>query len=237
MMRCIVVLVIAAPLGAAADPIADDLSTTRSQIGWGATVNPDRVNVWSQGGWDGGVQRAVVSATAEATVYPRASIVVNTSIGETSSNPRPSVGAAYQLIDPRSGVNGARVSLTYKPEGFTEPDGEFESVLVLSRRIAGNALRAMVAYGRDAEGKESDVEVGTSLVHRIASSFIVGGTARYRRGIAIKVGEPRWDTIGGAIGGVVRGRARFEVLVGADAVTYTVMQTGIVGLMSVGIDL
>ena len=164
-------------------------------------------------------------------------MVATATYGGLTDHTRPALGAAYQLLDPRDGGIGARLTLSYKPEGFTEPDGEIESVLILSRRIPGGVLRGMVAYGQDPDRHESDAEGGGSLVMRVAPDLVVGGTFRYRRGLVIKPGEPTWDALGGAIGGLAFGRSRIELMLGADGIRYTTAQWGIVGLVSFGTEL
>jgi hypothetical protein len=241
---CLAILFVVTPLVASAQPLdqADDLATVRSQIGWGTSVNPDRVGVWTEGGYNGGDHRAEVDATVEAAVLPRASVFATSQFGGeyVYSNPRPSVGAAYQIVDPRNGPNGARVTVAYKPEGFTESEGEIESVLVLSRKIRSDTVRVRVAYGQDPEGRESDAEGGGSFMHRATDHIVVGASSRYRHAIKVKTNlEPRWDLISGAVCGYVAGRSRVEVLVGVDSIAYTPSpaQTGMVGLLSVGTEL
>jgi hypothetical protein len=239
--RCLAALVLLAPLSAAASPATDDdLVTVRSQIGWGTSINPDRVGIWTEGGYNGGDHRAEVDATVEATLLPHASIFVTAQYGGVYTNARPAIGAAYQLVDPRTGPNGARITVAYKPEGFTEPEGEIESVLVLSRRIYGDTARIRAAYGQDPEGRESDAEIGGSYVHRASDNFTIGATSRYRHSIKVKtILEPRWDFIGGVVGGYVRGHSQVEVLFGVDSIAYTPnpAQTGLVAMVSVGTEL
>lgn len=238
----VVLIQLAAPLIAHGDPLAEpfDLATVRSQIGWGTSVNPDRVGIWTEGGWNGGDRRAEVDATVEATIFARASVFATAQYGGVYTNARPTLGAAYQVIDPRTGPNSARISVAYKPEGFTEPEGELESVLVLSRRIYGDAVRLRVAYGQDPEGAESDAEAGGSYMHRLNAGFEIGATSRYRHAIKVKTtAEPRWDFIGGAVGAYVRDRSRVELLFGVDSVAYTPnpAQTGVVAIVSVGTEI
>jgi len=229
----VVVTLAFVPSLASADPSAD-LVAARSRIGWGATLEPERVALSTEGGWNGGEARAQAHATVEAAVYDRASVFATTSY---EARARPSIGAAVQLLDPRRHAIGARLSVAYKPEGFTEPEGELEAVVIGVRPIGRDALRAMLAYGQDPEGNESDAEIGASYVHRATDHILVGGTARYRRGLAVKAGEPNWDAIGGAFAGYVPGAWRFELMIGGNAVDYMTVQTGLVGLLSVGADL
>jgi hypothetical protein len=235
MMKTIVVLLLLS-VTAAADP---DLSTERSQIGWGTSMNPERVGVWTEGGWSGGEHRAEVDATVEATVLPHASVFVTAQYGGDLTNARPAVGAAYQLLDPRQSANGARISVAYKPEGFTEPEGEIEGVLIVSRQIGTDSARLRGAYGQDPEGAESDGELGASYIHDVGP-FEVGGTSRFRHAIKVKTTlEPRWDFIGGAVGAYVRGRSRVELLLGVDVVAYTPnpAATGVLALVSLATEL
>ena len=239
LMKCVAVgAILLAPLVARADQ-REELATTRSAIGWGQSVNPDRVCMWSEGGWDGAAHRAEVDATVEATVFDRASVFATAQLGGVSTTARPAIGAAYQLVDPRTGTTGARVSVAYKPEGFTEPEGELESVLVLSQRFGGDVVRARLAYGQDPEGRESDAELGGSYLNRVGNVEL-GVTSRYRHAIKVKtLAEPRWDLISGVVGAYLRGRSRIELLVGVDALAYGTdpAQTGVVGLVSVGTEL
>src|SRR5439155_18098362 len=117
----VVAIVMAAAVTARADTLADsdELATTRSHIGWGTSINPDRVGIWSEGGWNGGDHRAEANATVEATVFARTSVFATAQYGGVYTNARPTLGAAFQLIDPRTSRNGARISIAYKPEGLT----------------------------------------------------------------------------------------------------------------------
>jgi len=238
-----VLVLVFAPLTAVADVADnDDLATIRSQVGWGASINPDRVGITGEGGYNGGAGRATANATLEATLFSRASVFANVDYGGIIDHARPALGAAFQIIDPRHGNYGLRASFAYKPEGFTEPEGELEGALVGSRRIGADAIRAMVAYGQDPDFNESDVELGTSYLHRASGHLVVGGTVRFRKALKLKMGvvEPDWDFIAGAVGGVWFARhTRAELLVGAYAVAYPGRSTGTgaIGLVSIGTEL
>lgn len=224
-------LAVAEPRFAIVEPV--DL-TLRSRVGWGSTVEPERVAVATEGGWNGAAARAEARGAIEAAIYGHASLFVSASY---EARARPSVGAAYQLLDPRRHALGARLSVAYKSEGFVEPEGELESSIVISRSIGADTARAMIAYGRDAEGSESDAEIGSSYVHQLTMRTLLGATARYRRGFSIRMDEPVWDIFGGVLAGFVPDRWRIEVLVGGNAVKQAAVQSGAVGLISVGFDL
>jgi hypothetical protein len=225
---------------ALADPVSEDASL-RSTIGWGNTVVPEHVSLSTEAGYDGAQQRTQATALVEATLITRLSIFATVTYGEeTTGVTRPAVGAAYQIFDPRSTAVGVRVSTAYKPEGFSEPEGEFETILVLSHMLRRDVARMFVAYGRDADGHESDAEVGAGYLHRATENFVFGATTRYRYAIALKdalIG-PRWDFIGGMVVDLAIDRWRFELLLGGGAVEINAATaTGLLGLVSLGIDL
>lgn len=239
-MKWPLVVVCALAARASADPIdaAGDDAALYSSVGWGQTIVPDRVSVTTQAGYDGAQQRAEATALVEATIIRRLSIFTAVTYGEEQTGAsRPALGAALQISDPRTSVLGARLSTAYKPEGFSEPEGEIETVLVLSKLIGRDVARMFSAYGRDPDGRESDVELGAGFLHRLADNWVVGVTTRYRYAIALKDPGPKWDFIGGAVGDLAIRRWRVELLLGGGAVETTAVATGLLGLASVGIDL
>lgn len=238
-MRCVKswvpALLALAPAIAAADPSPElELSAAKSRIGWGTTLGPDRVALATDGGWNGAEARAEMHAIVEARVIDRASVFVTTSY---EARARPGVGAAYQLLDPRSRALGLRASFQYKPEGFTEPEGELEGQLVAMRPLGGGAGRLLLAYGQDPEGNEADAELGASYVHHIAGAFVAGASARYRYGIAVKNGEPSWDLLGGAIAGFAPGAWRVELFLGGTALDRMGTKSGAVAMLGASADL
>ncbi|MEP6860145.1 MAG: hypothetical protein ABJE66_05965 [Deltaproteobacteria bacterium] len=165
---------------------------------------------------------------------------MTTQYGGEYTNARPAIGAVHQLVDPRHNPNGVWISVAYKPEGFTETEGEIESVLVLSRQIAGDSARMRGAYGQDPEGRESDAEIGGSYIHDLGAGLELGATSRFRHAIKVKTTlEPRWDFTGGALGAYVVRRSRIEVPLGVDAVEYTPNppETGVLALVSLATEL
>lgn len=229
----LIAIVSIVPSQAVADPVAD-LVAAKSRIGWGATLAPERVVLSSDGGYNGAEARAELHASIEARVIERASLFVTTSY---EARARPGIGAAYQLLDPVTRPIGLRASFAYKPEGFTEPEGELEAQLVVVRPLGRGAARAMIAYGQDPEGNEADAEAGASYVHHIAGAFVVGASARYRYGIAVKNDEPAWDVLGGGIAGWAPGAWRVELFLGGTALERMGTKSGAVAMLGASADL
>jgi hypothetical protein len=234
--RALVVLPFAGSV-AFADAPADD-AALHSSVGWGQTIVSNRASVTTEAGYDGAQQRAEATGLLEATIINRIAVFAAVTYGEeTPGVSRPALGAAVQLVDPRTFPVGARLGIAYKPEGFSEPEGEIETVLNLSHMFDRDVARVFAAYGRDPDGHESDVELAAGYLHRLATNWVVGATSRYRYAIALKDAGPRWDLVAGAVGDFLIDRWRIELLVGAGAVETTSVATGPLALASVGLDI
>ena len=220
-----------------ADAPPDD-AALHSSVGWGQTIVADRASVTTEAGYDGAQQRAEATGLLEATIISRVAVFAAVTYGEeTAGASRPALGAAVQIIDPRAFPVGARLSVAYKPEGFSEPEGEIETVMNLSHLFDRNVARVFAAYGRDPDGHESDVELGAGYLQRLARNWVVGVTSRYRYAIALKDAGPRWDLVAGGVGDFLIDRWRIELLVGAGAVDTTSVASGPLALASIGLDI
>jgi hypothetical protein len=231
-----------------ADAAANDDLSLRSQIGFGASIQPNSVSFSSEAGYDGAAGKAVASGAVEATLYKGLSVRASAEMGGLVKDNygRPAIGAAYQFLDPRTSPIGLRVSVTYKPEGFTEPEGEIESVAVVTRLIGKDSVRAFTAFGSDADNKENDGEVGGSYLHSFGDNFVAGGMSRYRRAFKVKTGsgEPNWDvTAGGIASYQFMKQARVELFVGDEtlnvtgATNNTGTKSGVLSLLGFGLDI
>src|SRR5450432_2069439 len=119
--KLVVALGVACGNSALADPPSED-ATLHSTVGWGQTVVPEHVSLTTAAGYDGAQQRAEATAVVEASLLSRVALFAAVTYGEeTTGASRPAVGAAFQLTDPRKAALGLRLSVAYKPEGFSEP--------------------------------------------------------------------------------------------------------------------
>jgi len=230
----------APPNGASADSSHLDLAL-RSQIGFGASIQPNVVSISSDGGYDGAAGKATGDIGVEAKIWRGFSIRASAELGGlTKDNGRPAIGGAYQFLDPYKDPVGLRVSVTYKPEGFTEPEGEIESVAVVSKLIGKDSFRGFAAFGGDPDFNESDGELGASYLHAFGDSIVAGAAGRVRDALKVKAGsgEPNWDITAGAIAAIlIQKGARIEAFVGDETINITSTKSGILGLLGVGLDL
>src|SRR5262249_9529154 len=147
---------------------------------------PNVVSLSSDGGYDGAAGKAIGNVGVEAAIYKGLSIRASAELGGLVKDfGRPAIGAADQFLDPHTPPVRLRLSVTYKPEGFTEPEGEIESVAVITRLIGKDSVRAFTAFGGDPEFAESDGELGGSYLHAFGDNFVAGGMGRYRRAFKV----------------------------------------------------
>lgn len=239
-MRAVAAVSFFAMMSVPAIAAADDGDTLalRSEVGLGTTVVPERVQVTSEAGYDGGADRVVARATAEAAVIKGLGVFAAVTYGEEASGvTRPAIGAAYQISDPRLHAIGARLSAAYKPEGFDEPEGELETVLMLSHIEGKSVVRALGAFGRDPDGHDSDVEAGASFQHAVLPNVAFGALTRFRYAIASKDTNIKWDLVGGVDVEIALKRWRIEGLAGASADSAMSVKTGALALVAIGLDL
>ena len=119
-------------------------------------------------GYDGARSAPIGSATAEVRVWGPFALRGGAEYSSVRKEARPTIGGRVQLLrQERHGVDGS-LSVFYRPEGFTEPEGEIETFVSLGRRFDRISVLGNLVYGQDPEGNERDGEV------RFASLYAVG---------------------------------------------------------------
>jgi len=133
----------------------------------------------AQTGYDGARNQATLRSFAQATVYGPLALrlgVASSSAGRLA----PSAGARVQLLNQRDYGFSLAASIFYKAEGFTELEGEIESVLSAARRFDDWLLLTSIAYGQDPEGHERDAELTLACMLQLSRFAHVGLEARGR---------------------------------------------------------
>ena len=116
---------------------------------------------------------------------------------------RPTVGVIWQAARRQQiGVDLA-VSVAYRPEGFTEPEGEVESVIAASRHFGALVGVANLAYGQDPEANEQDAEARIAVLGHLSRPLTVGVDSRVRLALKTKPGSPedgqKYDLLAGPL--------------------------------------
>lgn len=182
-----------------------------------AIATPAQAEVRVEGGWTTAGGDPVGVARAELRVWRDLSILGGAQLTSTRGV-RPRVGAAYQVRDPRRAPIGVRVQVEYKPEGFTEAEGEVEVTAAFSRRGAIDGAVALT-YGQDPEGRERDAEAFAFATVSPSEPTAVGAVARTRVGLGDRLEDGRrWDLMAGGYGGVVIAGIAFDLTVGLEHV-------------------
>jgi hypothetical protein len=112
---------------------------------------------------------------------------------------------AQALQQERAGID-LGFGAYYKPEGFTEAEGEIELVAAFGRRFGRLATFANLVYGQDLEATERDGELRLAALYSVSSSVQAGFDSRLR--VDLGEGEEEHRT---------EGAAEYDLLVGPTA--------------------
>jgi hypothetical protein len=181
----------------------DSDALVRAQISGGPAAAAPGLGASVSGGWGGAHAQAIGGFTAEALLSGR--LTIRGGVDYDAGKTRPSASVAYTIYDPTAHAVGLLVGVAYKPEGLTEPEGEFEGTVALSRVVGAGLASASVTYGQDADFNEHDGEAALSLVEPVAQRIALGGVTRMRDGLGSSTDlGARWDGLAG-------GMARFQI--------------------------
>lgn len=156
------------------------------------------------GGYDSARGTAIANVTAEVRIWGPIALRGGAEYSPTRKEPRPTIGGRVQLLNQeRHGVDGS-LSVFYRPEGFTEPEGEIETFISVGRRVGRVMLLGNLVYGQDPEGNERDGEVRLGSLYSLSDRVTLGLETRLRFAIGPQKGtmaaaEPKLDFLAGPI--------------------------------------
>jgi hypothetical protein len=154
-------------------------------------------------GYDGARSAPIGGATAEVRVWGPFAIRGGAEYSTQRKEARPSIGGRVQILrQERHGIDGS-LSVFYRPEGFTEPEGEIETFVSLGRRFERVSLLGNLVYGQDPEGNERDGEIRFASLYGVGR-WSVGLDSRLRFALGTQKGtmaaaEPKFDLLAGPI--------------------------------------
>jgi len=132
------------------------------------------------GGYDSARERTQFEALADVTIIGPVALRLGALYGQRQDTFRPTIGLRVQaLSQERQGIDFG-VGAFYKPEGFTEAEGEIEVMLMFARRFARISTFANIVYGQDPEGRERDGELRLGALYAVSAPLQVGLDARLR---------------------------------------------------------
>jgi hypothetical protein len=191
------------------------------------------------GGYDGARAAPLGSATAEVRVWGPFALRGGAEYSSVRRSPRPSIGGRVQLLSQeRHGIDGS-LSVFYRPEGFTEPEGEIETFVALGRRFGRIAVLGNLVYGQDPEGNERDGELRFASLYG-AGRWTFGVDSRLRFAIgtqksAMAQAEPKFDLLAGPVAAAAVGPVAFFAQAGPSVLKVTsTTSAGVAALAGVG---
>ena len=203
-----------------------------------ARLNAGRAFVSVNGGFDGARNQPIMSAVTEVQLWGPIALRGGAEYSANRETMRPTIGARVQLLNQREhGVDGS-VGTFYRPEGFTEPEGEIETAVALGRQAGRLALLGNLVYGQDPEGNERDGEVRVAARYDMDRwSLGFDGRARFAIGAQNNpkaAAEPKVDLIAGPLAAVTIGPLALFTQIGASVLKTTETHAGIAALGGVG---
>ncbi len=218
---------------ASAEP-GDSTTIIRAQLPGGPDAAAPGIGASVEGGWGGARAEAVGAFTAEALLWGR--VTVRAGVGYDVGVTRPTAGVSYQFLDPYRSAVGLLAGVAYKPEGLTEPEGEIESTVALSRRVGDGLASAAITYGQDADFVHHDGEAALALVEPVAQQVAVGGLTRFRSGLGSTTDlGARWDSLAGAVGRIQLDAYTVTAIGGAEVVGATMGGTRLGAMVTLAV--
>lgn len=168
-----------------------------------ARVGSTAAFAWGLSGYDTSRKAGLFDAIAEVRLWGPVALRGGATYSNTSDRLRPNIGARVQVLRQEAhGVDGS-VSVFYKPEGFTEAEGEIETTVALAHAFDGLTVAGNLVYGQDPEGNERDGELRLNLFRR-RGRLAYGLDARARFALGTQKGraasrEPTVDALGGPL--------------------------------------
>jgi hypothetical protein len=194
------------------------------------------------GGYDSAKAAPVMQSFAEARVMGPVALRVGAALRDGEDELAPSIGVRAQLLSQeRHGVVGA-VALFYKAEGFTEGEGELETVLSFGTRVGRTLLIGNLAYGQDPEGNERDGELRAAALVQLPPGLQLGFDARGRFDLGSEPSklrasnEPTYDVDAGPVASLALGPVALAAHVGVSVIRRLDQQAegGVVALAGLG---
>jgi hypothetical protein len=134
------------------------------------------------GGYDGATSNPVATATAEAWLIPRLSLMAG--FGSTTQpgdvRLRAEGGLRLMVLDQRRHGINATIGFVYRQDRFANEEGTLEWSALLSRRFGATLALARLLYAQDGEGDDHEGEFRVAGLHDIGRKLLVGIDGRVR---------------------------------------------------------
>lgn len=178
------------------------------------------------GGYDTPRKQGQLEGTADVTLIGPLAARIGVLYGKSNDRLRPSAGLRVQALSQKSdqGID-LGFGAFYRPEGFTEAEGEIEVAAMAAHSFGRLVLFANLVYGQDPEAAERDAEVRLASLYAVSARFMAGIDTRLRFDLGSDAGERRTE-----------GEAEFDLVAGP-TVSYVLGEIALVaqaGVSGVG---
>jgi len=131
---------------------------------------------------DGATHTSTADLNGEVHVWGPARLVlrVDNVFAANGGKARPGIGAAVQLLDERKSGVASSLYVSYKAEGFTEAEGEIESLVSFGKQLGPVHGTLNLAYGQDPDNVERDGEIALGLHVEPMHGLFTGVVGRFR---------------------------------------------------------
>jgi hypothetical protein len=169
------------------------------------------------GGYDSARKSAQSEALVDVSIFSWLAARAGFLYTQRPNQTRPTLGLRAQVLSQdRFGIDlGA--GTYYRPEGFTESEGEIELVVSVARRFGRLGTFANLVYGQDPEAAERDGEVRFGALYAVNASLQAGIDARLRVDLGSEEGKRR-----------VEGGAEYDLVFGPTA-SYALGPIAVIG--------
>ncbi len=248
-----IALLLCGPLGDARAQLRDDgarvpaeTAARSAQAGMflpytmAARTDSQRAFVLALGGYDQARRSAQLESTADATLFGPLAARAGVLYGQSGHRMRPSAGLRVQALSQNAHYLDLSLGAFYRPEGFTEAEGEVEAVLAFGRSFGRLGTFANLVYGQDPEGNERDGEVRVAALYTLGARVQSGLDLRLRfdlgsaQGARRVPGEADYDFVAGPVLSYALGPMALLAQLGLSAVGQSHPRLGPVALAGLG---
>lgn len=207
-----------------------------------ARTDSQRAFVLAFGGYDSAKDSAQSEAVVDVTTVDWLALRAGVLYLQSPSRVRPMFGVRAQALKQENAGIDLGFGVYYKPEGFTEAEGEIEVVAAFGRRFGKLSTFANLVYGQEPEAEERDGEVRLAALYSLSSSVQAGLDARMRfdlgeeegeEGEAREEGHGEYDLIVGPTASLAMGPMAAILQLGLSVQGTEPAQTGAVALIGV----
>jgi len=193
------------------------------------------------GGYDSTAETGVFDSEVRVRLYGPLTLDAGVTYSAATEEMRPRIGAAVQILkQEKTGVD-MTLQLSYKAEGFTEPEGEIEFEAALGRRWGNWTGVVNLVYGQDWEARERDGELRLAAQTRVWKQLHVGLSAHTRVDLGSEEGaEPvargEMDLVAGPVASYAWNRVALFAQVGYSMLLLSddTVKSGLVAIAGAG---